>query len=113
MSLLANLGIDEESIEQSEASRQRAMVGRGLAGKKGQGRVTISIRKIAKDLIVSAVLLDDVNDLFEWGVLGRLGRPTPIVGSTHAPRESVNLPIDRSHRNFHQRSVQLSERISC
>src|ERR1035441_5386585 len=53
----------EEVVEQHEPLRQRMQAGRDSLAKQHQARVAVTLRYIAKHLIVGAVLLDDVDHM--------------------------------------------------
>jgi hypothetical protein len=61
----ADLGIGVKIVQDAEPLRQRMQVRRYGLGKKDQLRVVIAERLIAEDLVVGAVLLDDVDHMLD------------------------------------------------
>ena len=50
------------------------MIGRDSLGKKAQPGVAVALRNVAEDLVVGAVLLDDVDAVLDRARLAELGR---------------------------------------
>src|ERR1051325_2170820 len=91
MTLLADFGVDEETVEEAEAFGARVMIRRDGAREKEQRRVAVALRQIGEQLIVGAVLFDDVDDMFERWILRARARAIPTVGARHTLRELAQL----------------------
>ena len=65
MAIGADLAVDVEVVEQHELPGQGVMVGRHLLGKEAQVRLAVALRHVAEDLVVGAVLLDDVDAVLD------------------------------------------------
>ena len=114
MSVTAHLGVDEKAIEQPEAFRERVMIRADRAGEEEQRRIAVARTQIAEDLVVRAVLLDDVDHVRERRISnrGRRSLRVPRVGATHACGESLELRAARTRRKRHRdRPVDLAERV--
>ena len=58
-----HLAVAVEVVQQHELAGQLVVVGRDLLGEEAQVRVAIALLHVAEDLVVGAVLLDDVDDM--------------------------------------------------
>ena len=76
MAVGRDVAVAVEVVEQHELLGQLVMVGRHLAAEHDQRRIAVAARQVAEDLIVGAILLDDVDD-----VLDRRGIARPWSGS--------------------------------
>ena len=61
----ADFALDVEVVEQDELAGERVMVGRDVFAEETQLTLAIPLRHVAEHLIVSAVLLDDVDAVFD------------------------------------------------
>ena len=112
MTVRAHFGIHEEAVEYSEALSQCVMIRRHSAWEEEERCVTVSLPQITKDLIIGAILLDDVNDVLERRIPFLELRGIPSVGRRHAFGKSVQLSSARpDSRNHSQRAVDLAERV--
>ena len=67
-------------VEQHELFGQLVMVGRDLAAEHHQRRIAVAARHVAEDLIVGAILLDDVQHILDRRRLADLGRNGRLLG---------------------------------
>lgn len=75
-------------------------------------RVAITLRQVTHDLIVSAILFDDVDDMFERRILrAGLSRLIPIVRPCNSPGETRELAWLHLRGHHRERAVQLAERV--
>ena len=66
MALRADFGVDEKAVEEAEAARQRVVVwGDGQVGEIDEAGVAIAFLHVAENLIVGAVLFNDVDDMMK------------------------------------------------
>jgi hypothetical protein len=87
VSLRTDLGIHEEAIEQAEAPGQRVVVrSNGDVGEIEEARVAIAFLQVAQDLIVGAILFDDVDDVAEGRIAPRREALLPVIGGDDAFR---------------------------
>ena len=133
VSIGARFRVDEETIQQAEAERQRPMIrgdvlrrssrgARGLSGAEDrQVRVAIGPRtvarllQIAEDLIVGAILLDDIDDVLDRigaGEEGRFHLSDQSVVAQYLLREPVQPPfvrdVDQTQIAADQRAAVLA-----
>src|ERR1051326_4197927 len=88
------------------------MIGSDGARKKFERTVAVALRQIAEDLIVGAVLFDDVDDVLEGRILrSASSRLFPVVRARDASRELRQLARLHVRRERSDRAVQLSERV--
>ena len=69
----ADLAVDVEVVEQHELAGQGVMVGRDRLGEQAEVRVAVAFGHVAEDLVVGAVLLDDVDDILDRRRVADLG----------------------------------------
>ena len=74
VAVVADLGIDVEVVEQDELPRDGMRVRRGLLAEQAQVRVAVPAFEVAEDLIVGAVLADDVEDVLDGRGIAHLLR---------------------------------------
>ena len=65
MAVHADLGVDVEVVEHAELARQRMGVGRHAIAKQTQRRIAVAALEVAENLIVRAVLADDVEHVLD------------------------------------------------
>jgi hypothetical protein len=65
VAVVAHLRVDVEVVEQHELAGERVRVRRDLLSEQGQVRVAVPLRQVAQDLVVGAVLADDVEDVLD------------------------------------------------
>jgi hypothetical protein len=110
--LRADLGVDKESVEESEAARQFVMVrGDGGVWEIDEAGVTIALLHIAEHLIVGPVFLDDVNHVLEWRIAACCRSLLPVVGGNDALGETSEFHGRHPRRQYTQAAVQLPERV--
>src|SRR6185295_5232794 len=109
--LSADLRVDEEAVEQAEALGERVVVRRDLAREEQERGVAIALGQIAEDLIVGAVLLDDVDDVLEGRIDTRRPGAVPTVRARNPLRESRQI-AERRLRNHRESAVQLAEGVA-
>ncbi len=68
-----HVGVGEEVVEQREAPRELAVVGRRVVVEQRQRRVAVALADVAEHLVVGAVLLDHVDDVPDRAERLRLG----------------------------------------
>ena len=73
MTVHTDLGIAVQIIDQEKLFGQAVLVGRHRTSENGESRVAVALWQVPKNLIVGAVLLDDINDM-----LDRRTHPHPI-----------------------------------
>ena len=73
MTIHTDLGITVQIIEKEKLFGQAVLVGRHRTSENGESRIAVALWQVPKNLIVSAVLLDDINDM-----LDRRTHPHPI-----------------------------------
>ena len=61
----ADLALDVEVVEQHELAGQGVVVGRDRLGEQADARLAVALGHVAEDLVVGAVLLDDVDDVLD------------------------------------------------
>ena len=61
----ADLALDVEVVEQHELADQGVVVGRDRLGEQAEVRLAVALGHVAEDLVVGAVLLDDVDDVLD------------------------------------------------
>jgi peptidase-like protein len=72
--------VNEEPVEKTEAPRQCVMVrSDGVVGKVDETRVASAFFNIAEQLIVGAVLFNDVDDVLKWRIAARRAPLLPVV----------------------------------
>ena len=83
MPVHTDLGITVQIIEKEKLLGQTVLVGRHRTSENGESRIAVALWQVPKNLIVGAVLLDDINDM-----LDRRTHPHPIGqdGSTNRGR---------------------------
>src|SRR5207247_8493900 len=97
--------LDIKIVEQHELARELVVVGCDFFTEQTQPRIAVALRQVAKDLVVGAVLLDDVN-----AILDR-------AGSTHSGGNRVvrrALPGDakvRLHGRSEEHTSELQSRV--
>ena len=65
VSVEADFGIDVEVVEQHELPRERVCVGRDVFAEDRERRIAVAQLDVAEDLVVRAVLADDVEDVLD------------------------------------------------
>ena len=70
----AHFAVAVEVVEQHELLGDGVVVGRDLAAEQAQARVAVALGDIAEDLVVGAVLLDDVDDVLDGRAGAHLAR---------------------------------------
>ena len=65
MAVGAHLALDIKIVEQHEFARELVVVGRDFFTEQTQARIAVALRQIAQDLVVGAVLLDDVDAILD------------------------------------------------
>jgi hypothetical protein len=65
VSVVAHFSVDVEVVEEREVARDRVCVRRDLFAEERQRRIAIAARDIAEDLVVGAVLANDVENVFD------------------------------------------------
>ncbi len=77
----ADLALDVEVVEQHELADQGVVVGRDGLGEQADARLAVAFGHVAEDLVVGAVLLDDVDDVLDRrGVADLRGNRVPGRG---------------------------------
>src|SRR5207248_7438681 len=103
---------DEEAVEDAEALGERVVVGRRVAAEVQERRVAVGLAEVAEQLVVGAVLLDDVDDVLERRVaaaaLGGTGA-VPAIRGYDALREARELRAVR-HGDDLERAGDLAQR---
>ena len=66
MTVVADLGVDVEVVEDAELACERVRIRRDVVAEQAQRRVAVAPPHVAKHLIVGAVLADDVEDVLDW-----------------------------------------------
>src|ERR1700741_524905 len=87
------------------------MIGRHGAGKEDQRRIAIAGGQVTEDLIVSAILFNYIDDVFEGWIGRKAWSAIPIVGACDPRRELDQLPCLDICRHRGKRAAQLSESI--
>ena len=70
----ADLALHVEVVEQDELPRERVMVWRDAFGEQAEGGIAVSLRHVAKHLVVGAVFLDHVDHVGDRARLAGLKR---------------------------------------
>jgi ribosomal protein S16 len=65
MTVVADVGIDVEVVEEHETLCQPVGVGGHVAPEQRQRRIAVALREIAEHLVVGAVLSDDVEHVLD------------------------------------------------
>ena len=109
MPVVADLGVDVEVVEQHELARQGVGVGRRILAEEAEARIAVSRRQVAEDLVVGAVLLDDVEDVRDRrGVADargnrrrprRRGRRRPVRRESGVSRRTVFVSASSAGRS--------------
>src|SRR5689334_14619506 len=73
MAVLRNLAVAIEVIEQHELLHDRVLIRRDVAAEQNQAGIAIAFRNIAENLVVRAVLLDDVEHVLDGGAFAGFG----------------------------------------
>ena len=91
VSIGADFAVHVEIVQEHELARQRVVIGRHALGEKAKLRLAVALGNVAENLVVGAVLLDDVDDVLdrrrvadaarEWDVPRRASLPCTAVGS--------------------------------
>ena len=97
VAVVADLGVDVEVVEQHELPRDGVGVRRDLLAEQAQVRVAVAPLEVAEDLVVGAVLADDVEDVLD-------GRRI-----AHLPRDRRGA--SRRRRREHARARQRREAV--
>ena len=87
------------------------MVGRNSSRKEEQRRVAVALWHVAEDLIISAILFDDVDDMLEWWICFARLRSVPIVSAPNSRSKLGQLGWFDVRRKRCERAVQLPERV--
>ncbi len=61
----ADLAVHVEVVQQHEFASQRMVVGRDGLGEQAEVRLAVALGHVAEDLVVSAILLDDIDDVLD------------------------------------------------
>ena len=82
MSVGAHLALDIKIVEHHKLARELVVVGRDFFAEQTQARIAVALRHVAKDLVIGAVLLDDVNAMLDRaGITHSSGLPVPVSNS--------------------------------
>src|SRR5262249_3742420 len=73
MTILRNLAVAVEVIEQYELLGDRVVIRRDFAAEENQAGVAVALGDIAENLDVRAILLDDVEDVLDGGTHAGIG----------------------------------------
>ena len=97
MAVGADFGIRVEIVQQHELAGEPVQVGRDALREQAQLRIAVALRQVAQDLVVGAVLLDDVEAVFDWAWLAGRARDGVVRrrGSRHAGRGIERACSDR------------------
>src|ERR1044072_1686267 len=88
------------------------MMGRDRAREKDERSIAVTLRQVAENLVVSAILFDDVDDVFEWRIFLKSGRrPVPFVRTRDTFLELQQLGLFELRRQRCDRSVQLPQSV--
>ena len=114
MTVYTHLGITVQIVEKEKLFGQAVLVGRHRTSENGESRIAVALWQVPKNLIVSAVLLDDINDMLDRRThpysigqdgssdRGRLGRTQEriVVGSVgdDLPGVAADLAAEISQR---------------
>src|SRR5215216_2037183 len=88
------------------------MIGRNRAWEKDERSIAVTLRQVAENLVVSAILFDDVDDVFEWRIFFKsTWCPVPVVRTRDTIRELQQLGLFDLRRQRCNRAVQLSQSV--
>ena len=82
---------DVSVVEQGELAGELAVVGHDRLAQAAQLRVAVALRQVAEDLVVGAVLLDDVEDVLDPAVVDLQRRPAGVGLPPVVPRDELGL----------------------
>src|SRR5207244_3097052 len=100
----ADFALDVKVVQQDELPRQLVVVGGDIFAEQTKTRVAIALRQVAKNLVVGAVFLDDVNAVFDRAPVSNFcgnrvpGRAGPVWAQVGPDRTAtIGLGSPRGH----------------
>ena len=112
MTVIADVGIDVEVVEEDETLRQRVSVGGDVAAEQRERRIAVALGEIAEHLIVGAVLADHVEDVLD-GRCAADGTRNRRTYRNARIRQTVGVRIRRECEDFALIPPELCDRVSA